>query len=185
MDEVLDKATQVFRKRGYHAASISELSKATGLTEGSLYKAFAGKEELFIAAFDRFCALRQSELSAVLAAESGGYAQLRATLRYYVASSTGAEGKLGCLIVGSTSALDLFDVKVAAKVRQALRRNESTLAALIQKGIADGSFRAGLDSVAAAKLLWCMLLGIRVAGKAGVARDDLNTVIEQALQLLA
>src|SRR3546814_21084315 len=70
MDDVLDKATVVFRKRGYHAASISELSKATKLTERSIYKAFEDKEAMFVEAFDHFCARRQTKLSAVLATES-------------------------------------------------------------------------------------------------------------------
>lgn len=184
MDEVLDKATSVFRKRGYHAASISELSKATGLTEGSLYKAFEGKEALFIAVFDRYCSRRQNELSIALEMETNGAAQLRAALAYYVSSSTGPEGKLGCLIVGSTSALDLLDEKFASKIRRALQRNESTLVSLIQKGVIDGSIRKDIDPIAAAKLLWCMLLGIRVAGKAGVKRKELDIVIEQAMHFL-
>lgn len=185
MGDVLDKAINVFRKLGYHAASISELSKATGLTEGSLYKAFDGKEALFVAAFDRYCSRRQSELSAVLATESQGAGKLRAALRYYVSSSTGAEGRMGCLIVGSTASLELFDAKVATKVRQALHRSESALASLIEQGIADGSLRRkDVDPVAASRLLWSMLLGIRVAGKSGVKREDLDIAVEQVLRLL-
>ncbi|WP_158214012.1 TetR/AcrR family transcriptional regulator [Pusillimonas sp. T2] len=184
MGGVLDKATSVFRKRGYHAASISELSKATGLTEGSLYKAFAGKEALFIAVFDRYCARRQDELSGVLARESHSAAKLQAALTYYVQSSTGAEGQLGCLIVGSVSALDLLEVNVASKVREALQRNESTLVSLIEQGVADGAFREDIDPIAAAKLLWCTLMGIRVAGKAGVKGEELGVVVEQAMRFL-
>lgn len=184
LDDVLDKATSVFRKRGYHAASISELSSATGLTEGSLYKAFEGKEALFITCFDRYCALRQSELSAILAREHHGAEKLSAALHYYVSSSTGVEGKLGCLIIGSTSSIELFDTKLATKIRHALHRNESTLVSLIEQGIADGSLRSDIDPIAMSKLLWCMLLGIRVAGKSGVKLQDLNAVIEQAMQLL-
>lgn len=185
MDDVLDKAINVFRKRGYHAASITELSRATGLTEGSLYKAFKDKEALFVSAFDRYCWWRQSELSAVLAPESQGAGKLRAALRYYVSSSTGLEGKMGCLIVGSTSSLEMFDARVATKVRQALHRSESALVSLVEQGIADGSLRSGIDPVAASKLLWCMLLGIRVAGKSGVRREDLDVAVDQAMRLLS
>lgn len=184
MDDVLDKAVDVFRKRGYCAASISELSKATGLTEGSLYKAFAGKEALFAAAFDRYCGQRQNELSAILATESQGAGKLRAALHFYVSSSTGAQGRMGCLIVGSTASLELFDPRVATKVRQALHRSESTLVSLIKQGIADGSLRHDVDPVAASRLLWCMLLGMRVAGKSGAKREDLDMAVEQALRLL-
>ena len=184
LDDVLDRATSVFRKRGYHAASISELTEATGLTEGSLYKAFKGKEALFISCFDRYCSLRQSELTAILAAENQGARKLSAALRYYVLSSTGSEGKLGCLIVGSVSSLELFDAKVSAKIRDALYRNESTLVSLIELGMSDGSLRKDINPLTTAKMLWCMLLGIRVAGKSGVKRNDLDIAIEQVMYLL-
>src|SRR3546814_14224569 len=110
--------------------------------------------------------------------------KVRAARRYYVLSYTGAEGKLGCLIVGSTSALELLHATVAAKVRQALKRNESTLVSLIKEGIEDGSFRNDVDPAAAAKLLWCLLFGVRVAGKAGVGRAGLDIAIKQAMYLL-
>lgn len=43
----LDDAIMVFSERGYHATSISDLSKATTLTAGSLYKAFGDKRGIF------------------------------------------------------------------------------------------------------------------------------------------
>jgi len=184
LDDVLAKATIVFRKRGYHAASISELSKATGLTEGSLYKAFDGKETLFETCIDRYCKLRQRELAAILATERLGAGKLRAALRYYVSSSVDVEGQLGCLIVGSTSSLELFDPKIATKIRHALHRNESTWVSLLELGIADGSLHSDIDPVATSKMLWCMLLGIRVAGKSGVKRQDFDVVVEQIMHLL-
>src|SRR3546814_15560109 len=77
MDDALDKATVVFRKRGYHAASISELSKATKLTESSIYKAFEDKEAVFVAVFDHNCTRRQNDLSSLLATKRRDAGQLR------------------------------------------------------------------------------------------------------------
>src|SRR3546814_7614747 len=111
--------------------------------------------------------------------------KVRAARRYYVLSYTGAEGKLGCLIVGSTSALEFLHAPVAAKVRQVLKRNESTLVSLIKEGIEDGSFRNDVDLAPAATLLWCLLLGVRVAGKEGVGRADLDIAIKQMMNLLS
>lgn len=181
---MLDQAIKVFRRRGYHAASISELVDATGLTEGSLYKAFNGKEALFLACFDRYCSRRQAELSNLLTGEQSGAEKLRAAVRYYVSSSSGNEGKLGCLIVGSVSSLDLFDIDVAARIRHALHRNVSTLKQLIELGITDGSLHANTDPDATAQWIWCMLIGIRVAGKAGVKRSELDRIVDQAFRLL-
>ena len=61
-DAAIDSALLVFRERGYHATSIKELSDATGLTAGSLYKAFGSKNGLFLAAFDRYTRTRSAAL---------------------------------------------------------------------------------------------------------------------------
>jgi hypothetical protein len=43
LNEVLDKAAQVFCERGYHATSISDLTSGMELASGSVYKAFKDK----------------------------------------------------------------------------------------------------------------------------------------------
>lgn len=43
---ILDAAAKVFREKGYHHASMSDIAKKTGLLKGSLYHHITGKEEL-------------------------------------------------------------------------------------------------------------------------------------------
>ena len=50
----LEKALQVFWRRGYAGASLSELTAAMGITRPSLYAAFGNKEELFHKALDLY-----------------------------------------------------------------------------------------------------------------------------------
>lgn len=44
---VLAQARALFAAQGYHATSIDDLVKATGLLRGSIYKAFGSKRNLF------------------------------------------------------------------------------------------------------------------------------------------
>ncbi len=46
-EEALNGMMQVFWKKGFHATSISELERATGLNKRSLYNAFGDKEAIF------------------------------------------------------------------------------------------------------------------------------------------
>jgi TetR/AcrR family transcriptional repressor of nem operon len=46
-DEAVRVATHTFWHQGYQATSIRDLEEATGLTAGSLYKAFGSKRDLF------------------------------------------------------------------------------------------------------------------------------------------
>jgi len=53
-DDLLDRLTEVFQAHGYEGASLSRLSKATGLERASLYHRFpGGKEEMARVVLDR------------------------------------------------------------------------------------------------------------------------------------
>jgi AcrR family transcriptional regulator len=51
--EVIAMSASVFLRQGYEGTSIDDLLAATGLHRGSLYKAFASKRGLFLAALTR------------------------------------------------------------------------------------------------------------------------------------
>src|ERR1700709_322985 len=53
--EVVAAARQQFNETGYHGTSVDDLSRATGLSKGSLYGAFGDKEALFQRVFDEYC----------------------------------------------------------------------------------------------------------------------------------
>ena len=50
---IIDQAYGLFLSRSYEAVSVSEISKAIGLTKGALYHHFLNKEELFMAVIDK------------------------------------------------------------------------------------------------------------------------------------
>src|SRR3954469_6479675 len=54
--ELVDLAARVFARKGYHATSIDDLVEATGLKRGGLYHYISSKEDLLIAAHERFIA---------------------------------------------------------------------------------------------------------------------------------
>ena len=48
---IIETVAPIFNKNGYAATSLSDLTKATGLTKGAIYGNFKNKEELAIIAF--------------------------------------------------------------------------------------------------------------------------------------
>ena len=54
---IIDEAFKLFLNHSYEAVSISDISKAIGLTKGALYHHFINKEELFQSAVDKFLVL--------------------------------------------------------------------------------------------------------------------------------
>lgn len=58
--KLLDAALHVFRAKGYAATTIEDVCKAAGLTKGSFFHHFTGKEELALAAANHFSTVTAS-----------------------------------------------------------------------------------------------------------------------------
>src|SRR5947199_8755299 len=54
--KAVDRALDVFWRKGYEGASLSDLTKAMRINRPSLYAAFGDKEHLFRRALDRYAA---------------------------------------------------------------------------------------------------------------------------------
>jgi TetR/AcrR family transcriptional regulator, transcriptional repressor for nem operon len=184
MDEALDKAMRLFSERGYHATSIGELSAAMGLASGSVYKAFKDKRAVFMAAFEHYRRVRSAKLAAAIDTGQPARQQLAAVLRFYAESSCGAEGRRGCLVAGSAAELATFDAEMAQQVSAALRHNEQLILGLIRQGQTDGSIGSAVDAGATARMLLCLLQGMRIVGKSGRSRAEMGALLAPALKLL-
>lgn len=185
MDAVLDAALVVFSERGYQGAAISDLTEATKLTAGSIYKAFGDKRGLFLAAFNRYWSVRNSMIMQRIAHLATGREKIRAVLAHYAEHSHGAEGKRGCLVVGGANDLALLDVDAAQRVAEAFAANLQRLKQQIIAAQADGSVRADLDADIIARSLLCLTMGMRVVGKTGQTTEaDMQAVADTAMKML-
>jgi AcrR family transcriptional regulator len=64
---LLDAATRLFAARGFGGASVDEIAAAAGLTSGAIYANFAGKEDLFLSAFEAQIARHVGEVTEAVA----------------------------------------------------------------------------------------------------------------------
>jgi AcrR family transcriptional regulator len=49
---LIEAATKVVARRGFHAATVDEIAEEAGFSVGALYSNFEGKDDLFLAVFD-------------------------------------------------------------------------------------------------------------------------------------
>ncbi|HEX5651310.1 MAG TPA: TetR/AcrR family transcriptional regulator [Steroidobacteraceae bacterium] len=67
-ERLLAAAGQVFRRDGYHGASLERIAATAGLTKGAVYSAFESKASLFLELLSRRAAERRGELAAIFTA---------------------------------------------------------------------------------------------------------------------
>ena len=184
MATVVNGAVRVFRERGYHATSVSDLSDATGLTAGSLYKAFGDKRGVFLAAFDQYVSVRNAELRQRIDKAPNARGKIQSVLRFYAESSHGSEGRRGCLVVSSATALATFDEEISTRIEATMRRTEEMLRELLQQGQKDGSIAPEIHVPAMARSLLALLHGFRLIGKSGRTQRDMLAAADEAMRLL-
>jgi TetR/AcrR family transcriptional repressor of nem operon len=184
MDEALNKAVGVFSERGYHATSIDDLIAAMELASGSIYKAFKDKRAVFLAAFDRYKTVRDEKLRDALSKGRSGRERIRNALVFYGEASQGAEGRRGCLVTGCATELATFDEEIAQRIAAALDKNEEMMSDLIRQGQSDGSVPAHVDSKATARLMLCLVHGMRLIGKTGRTRAQMAAMVDIAMKTL-
>lgn len=76
-EQILRAALSCFGAKGYHAATMDDLVRASGLSKGSLYWHFRSKEEVFLALFDSFTTDMYGEWDAVAESDGDAFEVLR------------------------------------------------------------------------------------------------------------
>lgn len=78
---VLAAAVEVFAKRGYQGTTVDHIVSAAHIGVGSFYSLFSGKEECFLATYDRVAADGRDRILAAIPADAPWPQQLAAALR--------------------------------------------------------------------------------------------------------
>jgi len=185
VEDALDSAISVFSSSGFHGTSLTELADGMQLTQGSIYKAFKDKRQLFLAALDRQEMLYASRLQRELSKARTGRDKVRSALAFYAMLSHGPEGVRGCLVVTTAVELAATDGLIAERVKESFGQRQANLRALIRDGQKDGSVPEHVDPEGTAWMLLFLFQGLRVAGKAGVAPKELAKSIDAAMKTLS
>ena len=106
-DKVIENATTLFWKRGFHAAGMRDIQQALDMRPGSIYARFQSKVGLFKLVVERYAENSQAKLKAV-ANESSPLAALRAFFENALISPNEQRYMRQCLLVKSIAELDVI-----------------------------------------------------------------------------
>ena len=183
IDGALDRALQVFWRKGYEGASLSDLTKAVGVNRPSLYAAFGDKEALFRKALDRYLngpaaytqeALNEPTVRAVIERLLRGAADLNTAQRNPGGCLT-VQGALACGAAGDSIRQELAAYRAAGEA--ALRRR-------FQRANSEGDLPATVNPAELARYVVTIVYGMAVQAAGGATRDKLQNVVEMALRTL-
>ncbi|WP_194833237.1 TetR/AcrR family transcriptional regulator [Nocardia sp. XZ_19_369] len=112
---LLDAATELFWSQGFDETSVEDISRATGVGNGSVYAAYGNKQGLFLAAFERYCERRARFVREVVGSAPGSArAAVRALFRAIIDDCAAQPNRRGCLMINSIAQLSGRIPEVAA-----------------------------------------------------------------------
>ncbi|MCC8395326.1 TetR/AcrR family transcriptional regulator [Paraburkholderia sp. MMS20-SJTR3] len=183
-DTVLTHASQQFWDHGYHATSIDDLCKATGVLRGSLYGVFGDKHGIMLAALDHYAQGAVARLAQRLSATAEPQQALRDALLHYARVSCALSGRRSCFITNTTLEMQPDDEQLRERVASIQRRMATLLAAAVIRGQASGAFDSTLDEQAVGDFLLCVMQGLRVMGRVAHTEDALTGIVDVAMRAL-
>lgn len=160
--KIVRVAQEVFRRNGFHAASVADITSAAGVPKGSFYSHFVSKEALAGEVVDRYAAMIDTETLMIPGTARERLQHHFSTLNRDM-RQTGIE--YGCLL--GTFAGDLPAAGDA--VRAALATGIDTWVSAVETVVADGQ-RTGELSDAHPARVWAMLLVETFEGAALMAK---------------
>lgn len=180
VDQAADRAMNVFWRKGYEGASLSDLTAAMGINAPSLYAAFGSKEGLFRAVLERYDERRKGFMEKVLSApDAFGVAQnYLEGIAEFAADTNGGMNPPGCLLVQSGSCSDSAIPEEVARHRA---EKEQTLRKRFEQAKKDGDLPKSADPTTLARYLSAMANGICMQATAGASAGDLRDIARMAL----
>jgi TetR/AcrR family fatty acid metabolism transcriptional regulator len=136
-DRIMDAALSIFAEKGFQNSTITEISKAAGVSEATIYEYFGTKEDLLFAIPEKISNDTFEESSKVIPYIKGVEGKIRAILLFYVQLYQSNP---------DYSALVLLQLMSNKRFRHtpahvAIRKSSHVLLDCIREGIADGTFK--------------------------------------------
>lgn len=179
-EEVAEALLNAFWLRGFARTSIADLTAATNLLPGSLYAAFGSKEAMFRLAVDRY--QRYLRAAVAVASDARGLKGLEDLLDAAVRLTTDDPERRGCLVINAIPEAASYSNETRRLLQHDLRRSRR----LVRKRLVEAQEDAGqpVDVDALAAIVFSAMVGIRVLGRAGESRQQLQAVVDGAKLLL-
>jgi AcrR family transcriptional regulator len=181
VDKALERALRVFWRKGYEGASLTDLTRAMGISRPSLYAAFASKEGLFRQALDRYAAGPACYVREALA-EPTARSVAERLLDGTVALLGNRRNPRGCLMVQGALACGTAAESARGELVSRRRAHEAALRRRFERAQAEGDLPADSDPADLARYLLAVLWGMAVQAAGGAGPDELVRVRELALR---
>lgn len=157
---IIDKALPIFNTKGYAAASISDITAATGITKGAIYGNFKNKDEVATAAFERGVEIVSGEIAKRVRAKHTAPEKLNAIIDFYEEYITKPPIPGGCPVLNSSIEADDSLPFLRSRVIRSIALLKDSVIKMVNRGIIEGQIKKDTDAEEFANFFYSTIEGV-------------------------
>jgi len=180
--QVLTDIMSAFWENGYDGTSLAQITKATGLQKGSLYKVFTDKHDMYVKALAHYEKnVVDGAIKSLVSSNTAPYERIKAFLSAPIDASWNKNDWRGCFLCNASADYAAHDDDTRALVARGYGKLERTL----MMPIAEIHPHWANDKVEqTAQLCLTTYAGLRVMSRAAVERKRLEDARDACLAML-
>ena len=183
-DVALGKALDLFRKDGFAATSLDDLSTATGMNRPSLYGAFGDKRALYIKSYQRYRDDARAAMTDIFRDEMPIRRRLHKIYAVALDIYLSGESPRGCFTVMTAASEAVADPEIRAMVLEGFAELDKAFAACFRLAKERGELAGSADTTVLSQLASATIHSIAIRARAGVPRRDLEAIVEGAIDVM-
>ncbi|WPU93222.1 TetR/AcrR family transcriptional regulator [Mucilaginibacter sabulilitoris] len=183
-DALLDKAAELFWRKGYNGTSAQDLVDGLGINRSSIYNTYTDKRTLFKKALCQYQATQTGAMLAMLAKAEDAESTVNEVFKGLIKGSIEDSLLKGCFMVNTAVELAGQDKEIGDIVNKNNQSVEDALTRLIEKGQQSGQFSTKNSACALARFIFASITSIKVAARTGADEKTLRDIADVALSAL-
>jgi TetR/AcrR family transcriptional repressor of nem operon len=176
-EKILTYSGRLFNTQGYKATSISDITTATGLTKGAIYRHFRSKESLEEETFLHLSQIMFANVQARIKARHTAPEKLRAVFHYFESYVSHPPVTGGCPLMNAAIESDDTDPGLRKKAIGILNILRDSVCTILKNGVRFGQLKTGINNEYYATVIIASLEGAIMMSKLRGTSTDIKHVV--------
>lgn len=177
-ESALEKAMELFWKKGYSATSMGNLVEQMGVNRASLYTTYGDKKALFIKAFKHYRKLNKERINSFFAEQLSVKEGIKNLFLTSIESALEDTDRKGCFVINCTTELLPDEKEFLPLIACNQQELEQIFKEFLSLGVESGEIAAEKDLDSIAAYLFTLYGGLQVNAKVNPDKAVLtNTVL--------
>lgn len=181
---ILKESANLFNTQGYKATSISDITKATGLTKGAIYRHFENKGDLEQQALHSLSRLMFTELGTKIQQANTFALKMEATFAFFETYMETPLYKGGCPLLNAAVEADDTNIILRKQAFVMLSQLKSSLQKIIANGIKNKQVKAATDPTFYSTIFIATLEGGIMMSKLEQNKEAISNTIKHLRSLV-